>query len=91
VLEPDALLARLDAIMAELAALRAAVAGANTLHNVDGIDTPADNLIDTTSAAARFGYSRDSIIRWCRQGCGRKVGGRWLADPHKLWAHINGG
>jgi hypothetical protein len=44
-------------------------------------DLAEHNLIDTTTAAERFGWPRDTIRRWCRDnGCGEKRGGRWLAS-----------
>ena len=62
---PDAgtILARLDAIMAELAELRADVAAmvpaANGADNAD--DLSPENLIDTHTAEARFGFPLDTI------------------------------
>jgi hypothetical protein len=94
--ETAAILARLDAIMAELAALRAAVAGAEAVDEkgISSVDTLGDdfadgNLLDTTSAAARFGHPRDTVALWCRQGCGVKRGGRWLVSIPRLQRRIN--
>jgi hypothetical protein len=97
---PADLLARLDAVLAELAALReevAAVEGtifpsssmfASTI--VEPNDLSEGNLLDTHAASARFGYPRDTIALWCRQGDGVKVGGRWMASVPRLQRRLNG-
>ena len=95
--EAAAILARLDAIMAELAALRAEVASSlpapvyytRVVHEAD--DLAEANLLDTTSASARFGYPRCTVTRWCREGDGVKRGGRWLASVPRLQRRLNGG
>jgi hypothetical protein len=95
---PD-LLERIDRIMAELAELRAAVAGAGASAGTivppfecGGDDLADGNLIDTHAASARFGHPADSIRKWCREeNIGVRRGGRWLVDPRKLRARINGG
>jgi len=53
-------------------------------------DFAPEHLIDTTSAAARFGYSREHIARWAREGCGIKQGGRWLVSVPRLQRRLNG-
>jgi hypothetical protein len=56
----------------------------------NGLDT-GDDLLDTTSASARFGYPQDSIRRWCREeGIGVRSGGRWLVSVQRLRA-LNSG
>lgn len=92
---PD-LLARIDRIMAELAALRAEVAGAEGTivpsSNGLGADDLADgNLIDSHAAQERFGHPADSIRKWCREeDLGVRRGGRWLVSIPRLQARING-
>ena len=94
--EAAAILARLDAIMAELVELRAEVVAmmpVETLYNVQDIaDDLADgSLLDTHSAAARFGYAQDTIRKWCRtEGLGVMRGGRWLVSIPRLQRRING-
>ncbi len=67
------------------------------LGNAEVIDNdPADdfapcNLIDTWAAAARFNYPQDTVRKWCRQGCGKRVGGRWLVSIAKVRRRIDGG
>jgi hypothetical protein len=57
----------------------------------DAVGDFADSsLLDTTAAAARFGYPRDTIASWCRQGDGVKIGGRWLASVPRLRRRLNG-
>jgi hypothetical protein len=71
------ILTRLDRIMAEITA-GTIVPPVNGLEADDLSET---NLIDTHAAAARFGYPRDTVALWCRQGCGVKRGGRgWRAS-----------
>jgi hypothetical protein len=79
------LLKRIDAIAAELEGLRRDV-----LHLAEDAapptdpDTPADlldqHLVDTATASERFSVPGDLARRWCREGCGVKRGGRWLAS-----------
>jgi Histidine kinase-, DNA gyrase B-, and HSP90-like ATPase len=93
VLEAAAILARLDAIMREVAELRAAVAAANgagaeTADEKDicivdtlGDDLADGNLLDTWAAQERFGYPRNTLALWCRkEGLGVRRGGRWLVS-----------
>ena len=99
---PDAgtILARVDRLLAEPAELRAEVVAvsSNDLDDkgVANVDTPCaddlspENLIDTHAAAARFGFPRDTVARWCREGCGLKHGGRWMASVPRLRRRING-
>jgi hypothetical protein len=102
----EALLNQVHLVEAELQALRDEVAVRNRTggphdnagndHAVSEIGQTADdlsdaNLIDTHAAQERFGYPRDTIAKWCRQGDGVKVGGRWMASVPRLKARINGG
>jgi len=59
-------------------------------YTVEADDLADGNLLDTTAAQERFGYPRDTIALWCRQGCGVKRGGRWLASVPRLQRRING-
>jgi hypothetical protein len=73
------LLARLDRITDEIAALRAELVALLPTPAANGADTLAiDDLLDTVTASERFGYPRDTVARWCRQGLGHRVGGRWM-------------
>jgi hypothetical protein len=93
------LISRIDAAIAELQAIRAELAGAEAggEKGLSIVETPAadltgGDLIDTHSAASRFGYPQDSIRKWCREeNLGVRRGGRWLVDPRKLRARLNGG
>jgi hypothetical protein len=93
---PD-ILARSDAILvlaalAELQAIRAEVATAGTIVPPDNGLVDADDLLDTTSAAARFGFPRDTIAKWCREeNLGVRRGGRWLVSIPRLQKRLNGG
>ena len=91
---PD-LLRRLDAVPAELAELRAEVAASlppNLEEVPDEADDMADgNLLDTTAAAARFNYPRNTVTRWAREGAGVRRGGRWLVSVPRLRRRLNGG
>jgi hypothetical protein len=89
-----ALLDRIDQAIRELHAIRAEVASllppgvGNGLDETD--DLAPDSLLDTHAASARFGYSRDSIARWAREGAGIKQGGRWLVSIPRLQRRLNG-
>ena len=98
--EAAAILARLDAIMAELAELRAEVAAslptpAAEGNGLDAADLADGNLLDTHAAAARFGIPADCLRRWARETrntpgdeIGRRKGGRWLVSiPRAAAAH----
>ena len=87
---PPRLLARLDAALAELQAIPltqlAALpgpAGEQIGPNLDRSpdDLLLEHLIEISTAVERFNRPADSL-RWiCRkQGCGVKVGGRWMAS-----------
>jgi hypothetical protein len=47
-------------------------------------DFAACNLLDSSTAAERFGLPPDRVRRWCREGCGVRKGGRWLASVPKF-------
>jgi hypothetical protein len=99
---PAALLARLDAAIAELQAIRAELAGFDALNppaakGMDSVHTLADDdlspehLLDTTSAQERFGHPRNTLAKWCREeGLGVRRGGRWLISIPRLQRHLNG-
>jgi hypothetical protein len=106
VASPADLLARLDAIAAELAALRAEVAATSgtIVPPLEGNGSASDNcpkdahdladgnLLDTHAAQERFGYPRNTIALWCRtEGLGVIRGGRWLASVPRLQRRLNGG
>jgi hypothetical protein len=92
--EAAAILARLDAILREVAALRDEVAASSSpaAPAANGADDFADgSLLDTSSASQRFNFPRDTIALWCRQGDGKKVGGRWMVSIPRLQKRVNGG
>jgi hypothetical protein len=86
----EALLIKLDEFAAELARFRSEIVAqlppteGNGADDAD--DLSPDNLLDTHSAAERFGWPRDSVARWCREGAGIKQGGRWLASIPRMCA-----
>jgi hypothetical protein len=81
-------LARLDALEAEAAAVRAVVTAAlaeTPSEDADDDLEPLEPLIDTTSAAARFNYPADTLRKWARrEGCGVKRAGRWLVSVPRV-------
>ena len=95
------LLRRLDAVLAELAELRAEVAAILPAPDDDakgvcttdtlGDDLAPEHLIEISTAVERFNRPADSL-RWiCRkQGCGVKVAGRWMASEPRLARYLNG-
>ena len=82
--EAEAILRRLDRVLSELLELRSEVAAQMDKGNglAVGDDFAPENLLDTVAAAARFGFPRDIVARWCRESCGVKRGGRWMASVH---------
>lgn len=93
------LLDRIDQAIREMQAVRDELA--NTLSNSEGIlcgtenladDLSPEHLVDTTSAASRMGFPRDTVAKWAREeGIGVKRGGRWLVSIPRLRRRINGG
>jgi hypothetical protein len=86
------LLEQLEGLAAEqarvIAELRAEIAEAQAPAG-NGLDEAADdfagaNLIDTHAAEARFGYPRNTIARWAREGDGVRRGGRWLVSVPRV-------
>jgi len=78
--------------------LRAELAGAERADerecttNTTLDDLAAGDLIEVSTATARFNRPPDSIRWMCRtQGCGVKRGGRWLASPARIERYLNGG
>jgi hypothetical protein len=87
------LLERIDRIAALVAELRAEVAGIDLKSEANGLDADdlaPEHLLDTTSAQERFGYPRNTLAKWAREGLGVRRGGRWLLDPEKLRRRLNG-
>ena len=89
-----ALLERLDRIVAELEALRGDVLRlSEDAPKEPGADAGDDfaphNLLDTWAAAARFNYPQDTR-KWCREGCGQRVGGRWMVSVLRVQRRLNG-
>ncbi len=90
-----ALLKQIDAIAEQLERLRADV-----LRLEDTVEPSADagqsdfaphNLLDTWAAAARFNHPQDTVRKWCRQGDGKRIGGRWLVSVPRVQRRVNGG
>jgi hypothetical protein len=87
-------LARLDQILAAVAELRDEVAASSSPAANgagEGDDFADGSLLDTNSASIRFNFPRDTIALWCRQGDGKKVGGRWMVSIPRLQKRVNGG
>lgn len=91
---PD-LLKRVDQILAALLEVRSELAASvpEAGNGVDEADDLApDNLIEVSTAVARFNRPPDSLRWMCRtQGCGVKRGGRWLASVPRIERYLNGG
>jgi hypothetical protein len=76
VLDAEAILARLDAIMRELVELRSAVVASmpapatsgNGLDPDPGADFALHNLIDPASAQIRFAIPQNTLRKWARNG-----------------------
>ena len=85
---PDliALLEHIEGLAAEqaraLAELRAAIAEAAEQGPEDDFSEP--HLLEISTASARFNRPPDTLRLYCRQGDGRKIGGRWLISAPKL-------
>jgi hypothetical protein len=87
----EALLAKLDDLVAELARFRAELVAAMPppAAESNGLDAESDfapeHLIEISTAVGRFNRPADTLRYWCRrEGCGVKVGGRWLASPARI-------
>jgi hypothetical protein len=85
--EAAAILARLDAIMRELAELRTELVASMPVPAADGngLDSSDDfapeHPIEISTAVEHFNRPANSIRWMCRrQACGVKVGGRWMAS-----------
>jgi len=81
---PDPL-AIIDRIMGELLELRQALTEAAE----QGQGGPEDDfsephLLEISTASARFNRPPDTLRLYCRQGDGRKIGGRWLISAPRL-------
>ena len=98
------MLERLDRAIAELQAIRAALSGdfrsvnvddakgVNTAHTLADDDLADGSLIEISQAVELFNRPADSLRWMCRtQGCGKKIGGRWMASPARIRRHLNGG
>lgn len=89
------ILARIDAAIAELHAVRDEVAALLPASEGDGFDEADDfapeQMIEITTAVERFNRPADSLRYLCRkENCGRKIGGRWLASVPRLRRRLNG-
>jgi hypothetical protein len=99
----EGLIVRLDAAIAELAEVRRQLAemlpapaadekGTITIGTLAADDLSDEHLIEVSTAVERFNRPADTIRFWCRrEGCGKKVGGRWLASVPRIERRLNGG
>ncbi|TCU38761.1 helix-turn-helix domain-containing protein [Rhizobium azibense] len=70
-----------------LLALRAKMAGERVSEAED--DFAPENLLDASTAAQRFGFSKQTIRRWVKDhSIGFKRGGRLLVSVPRLRRHI---
>jgi hypothetical protein len=90
-------LRRLDLVATELAAIRAELAAA-----ADGLSAPIgannaddlapESLLEISTAVERFNRPADTLRWMCRkQGCGVKIGGRWMVSEPRIRRWLNGG
>lgn len=92
---PDAaaILRWLDELLREVTALRDEVAASLPAPEAEGngLDTDGLDLIDTTSASARFALARDTVAKMCREvdGVGVWKGGRWQVRIGALRRHLD--
>lgn len=87
---------RIDRIIAELIALRDELNGTivppEDAELRPGQLSRSDDLIEISTAVERFNRPADTLRYWCREeGCGRKIGGRWMVDPGAVRKKLNGG
>jgi hypothetical protein len=87
VLEAEAILERIDRAIAELQAIKAEIAASIPTTEGNGLDVSNDfaDVIEISTAVERFNRPADTLRYWCRrEGCGVKVGGRWMASPARI-------
>ncbi|WJR67660.1 helix-turn-helix domain-containing protein [Neorhizobium sp. CSC1952] len=73
--------ALIDRVVSDLLELKAALGG-------DTITPAVEDLIDTATAAERFGMSSDTVRWLCEsKGFGEKRGGRWMVSLSALQAY----
>jgi hypothetical protein len=85
------ILARLDTILRELLKLRAEVVATMPAEVDNGADDFADgSLIEISTAVNFFNRPADTVRYWCRQGDGKKIGGRWMASVPRIQRRLNG-
>jgi hypothetical protein len=54
-------------------------------------DLAPEHLLEISTAVERFNRPADTIRYWCRrEGCGVKVGGRWMASVRRIERRLNG-
>ena len=85
---PDIVL--IDRLIADLTTLRRAVAGSCETDEPDAVSEDAiEPMIDTTSAAARFGIPKDTA-RWLarEKGLGQRTGGRWMVNVNLVRQYL---
>jgi hypothetical protein len=81
--DAEILLSKLDDFAAELARFRAALVALippAESNGLDASDDQADALIDTTSAAARFGFMLDTVRKMCGE-----IDGIGVSAPKTCW------
>jgi hypothetical protein len=92
-----ALLERIDRIIVELEALRGDVLRLSedapqepAADAGESDDFAPCHLLDTWAASSRFGHPQDTVRKWCRQGDGKRVGGRWMVSVPRVQRRLNG-
>ncbi|TDX77735.1 helix-turn-helix protein [Neorhizobium sp. R1-B] len=80
-IDPAEVSALIDRIVSGLLELKAALGG-------DTAAPPVEDLIDTATAAERFGMSSDTVRWLCEEkGFGEKRGGRWMVSLSALQSY----
>jgi hypothetical protein len=97
VIKVQAVVDRIDVLVADLLRWRAEVQGAadqtltGSLPDQDcDADFSPENLIDTLAAAERFGIGVDTARKWAREGCGTKIRGRQYVSIPRAVRRMNG-
>ncbi len=88
--EAASILERIDRAIAELQAIRSELAASTPAVSGNGLDVSDDfadaNLVEVSYASERWNWPCDTLRLWCRQGDGKKVGGRWLISAPRIRA-----
>ena len=80
-IDPAEVSSLIDRVVSDLLELKAALGG-------DAATPTVEDLIDTATAAERFGMSSDTVRWLCEaKGFGEKRGGRWMVSLSALQAY----